>query len=66
MLKEKNNLLQGGNNLRCTLGKKTYLKRGGKDLSWKTVLRILEILVLFRIRGSVPLTNGSGSCCFRQ
>ncbi len=36
----------------------------------KTVLRIRDILVRIRIRGSVPLTNesgsGSGSCYFRQ
>ncbi len=33
-----------------------------------TVLRIHEILVRIRSRGSIPLTNGfgSGSCYFRQ
>jgi hypothetical protein len=31
----------------------------------KTVFRIREILVWIRIRGSLPLTNGSGSCYFR-
>jgi hypothetical protein len=30
------------------------------------VLRIRDILVRILIRGSVPLTNGSGSCNFRQ
>jgi hypothetical protein len=30
------------------------------------VLRIHEILVRIRIRRSIPLTNGSGSCYFRQ
>jgi hypothetical protein len=30
------------------------------------VLRIRDILVRIRIRGSVPLTNGSGSCYFRE
>jgi hypothetical protein len=30
------------------------------------VLRIRYILARIRIRGSVPLTNGSGSCHFRQ
>ncbi len=38
------------------------------DLWLNPVLRIRDILVRIRIRGSVPLTNGSGSgsCCFRQ
>jgi hypothetical protein len=33
-----------------------------------SALRIHEILVRIWIRGSIPLTNGSGSgsCCFRQ
>jgi hypothetical protein len=31
----------------------------------KAALRIRDILVRIRIRGSVPLTNGSGSCHFR-
>jgi hypothetical protein len=31
-----------------------------------SVLWINEILVRIRIRGSIPLTNGSGSCSFRQ
>ncbi len=30
------------------------------------VLRIHNILVWIRIRGSMPLTNGSGSFCFIQ
>jgi hypothetical protein len=30
------------------------------------VFRIHEILVWIRIRGSMPLTNGSGSCYFRH
>ncbi len=30
------------------------------------VLRIHDILVWIRIRGSMPLTNGSGSCYFRH
>ncbi len=30
------------------------------------VLRIHDILVCIRIRGSMPLTNGSGSCYFRH
>jgi hypothetical protein len=36
--------------------------------SRQPVLRIHEILVRIRIRGSIPLTNGSvsGSCYFRQ
>jgi hypothetical protein len=29
-----------------------------------TVLRIHDILVWIRMRGSMPLTNGSGSCYF--
>jgi hypothetical protein len=32
----------------------------------KPVLRIPDIMVRIRIRGSVPLTNRSGSCYFRQ
>jgi hypothetical protein len=32
----------------------------------KTVFRIRDILVRIRIRRSVHLTNGSGSCSFRQ
>jgi hypothetical protein len=35
------------------------------DLSAKSVSRIHEILVRFRICVSIPLTNGSGSCYFR-
>ncbi len=31
-----------------------------------TVFRIHDILVWIRIRGSMPLTNGSGSCYFRH
>jgi hypothetical protein len=30
------------------------------------VLRTHEILERIRIRGSIPRTNGSGSCYFRQ
>ncbi len=30
----------------------------------QAVLRIRDILVRIRIRGSVPLTSGSGSCYF--
>ncbi len=30
------------------------------------VLRIHDILVWIRIRGSMPLTSGSGSCYFRH
>jgi hypothetical protein len=30
------------------------------------VLRIHDFLVWIRIRGSMPLTNGSGSCYFRH
>ncbi len=30
------------------------------------MLRIYEILVKIRICGPIPLTNGSGSCCFPQ
>jgi hypothetical protein len=33
-------------------------------LQFPAVLRILEILVRIRIRGSMPLTNGSGSDSF--
>ncbi len=33
---------------------------------WKTVFRIHDILVRIRIRGLEPLTNGTGSCSFRQ
>jgi hypothetical protein len=43
--------------------------RGGPLISKtfrKEVLRIHEILVRIRIRESIPLTNGSGSCYFRQ
>ncbi len=32
----------------------------------KSVLRIPDIVVWIRIRGSMPLTNGSGSCYFRH
>ncbi len=32
---------------------------------YSPVLRIHDILVRIRIRGSMPLTNGSGSCYFR-
>jgi hypothetical protein len=32
----------------------------------KAVLRIRDMFVRIRIRGSVPLTNGSGSCYFRH
>jgi hypothetical protein len=35
-------------------------------LQLQPVLRIHEILVRIRIPGSVPLTNGTGSCYFRQ
>jgi hypothetical protein len=38
----------------------------GAKGTFNTVLRIHEILVRIRIRGSIPLTNGSGSCYFRQ
>jgi hypothetical protein len=31
-----------------------------------SVLRIHDILVWIRIRGSMPLTNGSGSCYLRK
>jgi hypothetical protein len=34
--------------------------------NFKTVLRIQDILLWIRIRGSLPLTNGSGSCYFRH
>jgi hypothetical protein len=34
-----------------------------KDVA-QPVLRIHEILERIRTRGSIPLTNGSGSCCF--
>jgi hypothetical protein len=34
--------------------------------TFSTVLRIRDILVRIQIRGSVPLTNVSGSCYFRQ
>ncbi len=34
--------------------------------SCKTVLQIHDILVWIRIRGSMPLTNGSRSCYFRH
>jgi hypothetical protein len=42
--------------------------RDGKSGSWIPVLRIRDILVRIQIRGSVPLTNGSGSgsCYFRR
>ncbi len=33
---------------------------------FKAVLRIHDILGWIRIRGSMPLTNGSGSCYFRH
>jgi hypothetical protein len=32
----------------------------------KAVFRIHDILVWIQIRGSMPLTNGSGSCYFRH
>jgi hypothetical protein len=35
-----------------------------KGISKKAVLRIRDILVRIRIRGSLSLTNGSGSCYF--
>ncbi len=45
-----------------------YTKGGGtiRGWRWKAVLRIYDILVWIRIRGSMPLTNGSGSCYFRH
>jgi hypothetical protein len=36
------------------------------ETSYKAVLRIHDILGWIRIRGFIPLTNGSGSCCFRH
>jgi hypothetical protein len=57
----------------------TYIVRRGRNYSrvlstgtWgrctclQAVLRIRGISVRILIRGSVPLTNGSGSCYFRQ
>jgi hypothetical protein len=35
-------------------------------LDLKSVLRIHDILLWIRIRGSMHLTNGSGSCYFRH
>jgi hypothetical protein len=32
----------------------------------RIVFRIHDILVWIRIRGSMPITNGSGSCYFRH
>jgi hypothetical protein len=40
--------------------------RVGPLISKNKVLRIHEILARIRIRESIPLTNGSGSCYFRQ
>ncbi len=39
---------------------------GGLICSSTAVLRIYDILVRIRIRGSMPLTNGSRSCYFRH
>jgi hypothetical protein len=38
----------------------------GQFQYFQTVFRIHEILLWIRIRGSMPLTNGSGSCYFRH
>ncbi len=50
-----------------------FQKAGSKlenNKSFTAVFRIHDILVWIRIRGSMPLTNGSGSecgsCCFRH
>ncbi len=42
------------------------LALSNKTVSYITVLRIHDILVWIRIRGSMPLTNGSGSCFFHH
>ncbi len=44
----------------------TYQKLGNTTSLSQPVLRIRDIFVQFRIRRAVPLTNGSGSCYFRQ
>ncbi len=41
----------------------THISRPHKKMA---VSRIRDILVRVRIRGSVPMTYGSGSCFFRQ
>jgi hypothetical protein len=52
--------LSGGQRARISLARAVYQNKVA------TVLRIRDILVRIRIRGSVPLTNGSGSWYFRQ
>ncbi len=47
--------LSGGQRARISLARAVYQNKVS------TVLRIRDILVRIRIRGSVPLTNGSGS-----
>ncbi len=43
------------------------MDRWGKILLLsRAILRIHDILVWIRIRGFMPLTIGSGSCCFRH
>ncbi len=47
------------------------LKKMGDIIVWQAVLRIHDIILMWiRIRGSMPLTYGSGcgsgSCCFRH
>jgi hypothetical protein len=42
-------------------GDKLPLRSQGRHLHFASVLRIHDILVWIRIRGSMPLTNGSGS-----
>ncbi len=43
---------------------KIFIRLRGSDL--ETVLRIHDILVRIRICGSMPLSNGSGSCYFHH
>jgi hypothetical protein len=53
--------------LEAAMGKQQEDPSPVQQASFLTVLRIRDILVRIRIRGSVvPLTNGSGSGCFRQ
>ena len=48
----------------CLLSTLTFRQLAASCLYSVPVLRIRDILVRIRIRGPVPLTNGSGSCYF--
>jgi hypothetical protein len=50
--------------LEAAMGKQQEIPSPVQQASFLAVLRIRDILVRIRIRGSVPLTNGSGSAVF--